>query len=76
MEEMRILQKKNNNVSFMGKFLLNFKNQVCHAAIFVQKVPEMTIGHRMLAGKIGSHHFELGHPNFHHMKHRSQVAFS
>ena len=29
-----------------------------------------------IAGKIGSHHFELGHPNFHHMKHRSQVAFS
>ena len=75
MEVMRILQKK-SNVSFMKKFFPNFKNQACNVAIFVQKVPEMTIGHSMLAGKIGSHHFELGHPNFHHMKHRSQVAFS
>ena len=60
----------------MGKLLPNLKNLACNVAIFVQKVSEMTIGHSMLAGKIGSHHFELGHPNFHHMKHRSQVAFS
>ena len=49
----------------MGKFLPNFKNQACNVAILEQKVSEMTIGHSMLAGKIGSHHFELGHPNFH-----------